>query len=163
MADLYGFDNQTIKTPLTADKATITWQGVSGEIITGAVQVSISYAQAINRRRSIGNKDAIIWSAMPSGQITIQRLLTIDSNGLFSARGWKSCDPGTITLTLGGGACDSATQTASGSTAVGATSKAAITYTATGCIVSQFNVQAEAESLTVMDNVVIEFLQLSQG
>jgi Na+/glutamate symporter len=143
MADLYGFGDQNIKTPLTADKATINWGG----IVTGAIQIAVSYAQQVNRRRTIGNKDAVIWAAMPSGQITIQRLMTTDAAGLFSSPGWKATTPGTITLSLGGG-----TAGAGGPT-----------FTATGCVVSQFSVQAEAESLTVMDNVVIEFLQLTAG
>jgi hypothetical protein len=140
MADLFGFGNQSIKTPLTADKATINWGG----IVTGAIQISVSYSQQINRRRTIGNKDAVIWAAMPSGQVTIQRLLTTDAGGLFSAPGWQACNPGTITLTLGGG-CDGG---------------GGPSLTAMGAVVSQFNVSAEAESLTVMDNVVVEFLQL---
>lgn len=141
MADLFGFSNQTIKTPLTADKATIQWGG----IVTGAIQVSVSYAQQINRRRTIGNKDAVIFASMPNGQVSMQRLLTTDSAALFSSPGWSACNPGTITLTLGG--CNAGGPT----------------FTATGCVVSQFQVQAEAESLTVMDNVVIEFLQLKAG
>lgn len=141
--DVFGFSGQTIATPLTADKARLIW----GALVTGAIQVAISYAQQVNRRRTIGNKNAVIWAAMPSGQITVQRLLTTDSSALFSAPGWQACNPGTITLELAGG-CDGG---------------AANTFTATGCIVSQFSVQAEAESLTVMDNVTIEFLQLSSG
>jgi hypothetical protein len=141
--DLYGHADQNIKTPLTADKATINWGG----IVTGAIQVSVQYAQQINRRRTIGNKDAVIYASMPQGQVTIQRLLTTDATALFSAPGWKACLPGTITLTLAGG-CDGT---------------GGPTFTARGCIVSQFSVQAEAESLTVMDNVVVEFLQLTAG
>ena len=139
MADLFGHENSAIKAPLTADKATINWGG----IITGAIQVTVAYNQQINRRRTIGNKDAVIWATMPSGQVTIQRLLTADSGALFNAPGWNACKPGEITLTLGG--CEGGGPT----------------YTARGCVVTQFQVQAEAESLTVMDNVVVEFLQLS--
>jgi hypothetical protein len=143
MADVFGFQPQNIATPLTADKASLVW----GNIVTGAVQVSINYAQQVNRRRTIGNKDAVIWASMPSGQITIQRLLTTDSSALFSSPGWNACRPGEVSLSLGGG-CNAGQ---------------AAFYVATGCIVSQFSVQAEAESLTVMDNVVIEFLQLSKS
>jgi hypothetical protein len=141
--DVFGFRGQDIAIPLTADKATLIW----GDIVTGAIQVSITYAQQVNRRRTIGNVSAVIWASMPSGQITIQRLLTTDSAGLFSAPGWQACLPGTITLQLAGG-CDRGP---------------AGSYTAWGCIVSQFSIQAEAESLTVMDNVTIEFLQLSSN
>lgn len=139
MADLFGFDYHNIATPLTADKATIQWGGV----VTGAIQISVSYAQQINRRRTIGNKDAVIFASMPNGQITIQRLLTNNASGLYASPGWSACNPGSISVSFG--SCKG-----------GGTS-----FTAVGCVVSQFQVQAEAESLTVMDNVVIEFLQLS--
>jgi hypothetical protein len=138
--DLYGFNLANLRTPLTADKATIDWGGP----VTAAIQLSVAYMQQVQRRRTIGNRDAVIWATMPQGQITIARLLTTDATSLFTAPGWKACEPGTITLNLGGG-CDGAT---------------AFSLTALHCIVSQFSLQAEAESLTVMDNVVIEFLQL---
>lgn len=143
MADLFGFGDQNIKTPLTADKATINWGG----IVTGATQVTVAYAQQVQRRRTIGNKDAVIYASMPSGQVSVQRLLTTDANALFNSPGWRACEPGTITLTLGGGCAGGGGPS----------------FTATGCVVSQFSVTAEAESLTVMDNVTIEFLQLTAG
>ena len=86
MADIFGFEDYIPGTPLTADKATIQWDK---GLVTGATQVSISYAQQVNRRRTIGNKSAIIWASLPNGQITIQRLLTTDTQGLFSAAGWR--------------------------------------------------------------------------
>jgi len=143
--DVFGFQGVTPSTPLTADKAILMW---GGGIVTGATNIAINYAQQVNRRRTIGNKSAIIWASMPSGQITMQRLLTTDTAGLFSAPGWRACQPGQIILDLAG-AC-------TGGVSAGS-------YTATGCIVSQFAIQAEAESLTVMDNVTIEFLQLSSN
>ena len=139
MADLFQFETPAARAPLTADKAPIQWGGV----IAGAIQVSITYAQQINRRRTIGNKSAAIWGSQPSGQVNIQRLLTSDAGALTSAPGWSGCNPGTVTLSLGGCAGGGPT------------------YTATSAVVSQFSVSAEAESLTVMDNVVIEFMQLS--
>jgi hypothetical protein len=145
MADIFGRNAQNLRTPLTADQCLINWGG----IITNAIQVSISYGQPVNKRRTIGNLDAVIFAGMPSGQINITQLMTTDFSGLFSSPGWQACNPGTLTLTLNGGCA--------GSTGGG------LTLTATGCIVSNFNVQAEAESLTVIDNVVIDFLQLSQS
>lgn len=138
MADLFGRDNPGIAKPVTADKCTISWGGT----ITAAIQVSIAYNQQINRRRTIGNKAAIIWATMPSGQVTIQRLLTDSAAELFGKPGWNACEPGEISLALSG--CGGGP-----------------TYQASGCVVSQYQVSAEAESLTVMDNVVIDFLQLS--
>jgi len=143
MADLFGFTSQTIKTPFTADKATIQW----GSVVTGATQVTVSYAQQVNRRRTIGNRDTVIFASQPNGNINIQRLVTNNSSQLFKSPGWSACTPGTITLTLGGCPNDGGTST----------------YTATGCVVSQFSITAEAESLSIMDNVVVEFLQLTAG
>jgi hypothetical protein len=143
MADLFGFTSQTIKTPFTADKAIIQW----GSVVTGATQVTVSYAQQVNRRRTIGNRDTVIFASQPNGNINIQRLVTNNSSQLFKSDGWSACNPGTITLTLGGCPNDKATST----------------YTATGCVVSQFSITAEAESLSIMDNVVVEFLQLTAG
>jgi hypothetical protein len=139
MADLFGYQTASIKTPVTADKCTLSWGGT----VAGAVQVSISYSQQINRRRTIGNKDTVIWASQPSGQATIQRLIT--SGGIATGEGWNPCSPATITFNLG--SCNGG----GGS------------LTAHGCVVTQYSIQAEAESLTVMDNVVIDFLQLDKG
>ena len=144
MADLFGYQTASIKQPITADKCTLQWGGV----VAAAIQLSISYTQQINRRRTIGNKDTVIWASQPSGQATIQRLITtagVDVGG----PGWNACEPATITFNLAG--CGS-----SGSTSGGA-------LRANGAVVSQYSIQAEAESLTVMDNVVIDFLQLDRG
>jgi hypothetical protein len=143
MADIYGHSDYQTQTPFTADKAILTW----GDVVTGAVQVNVTYAQQANRRRTIGNRAAVIWTTMPSGQINIQRLVTTNTSELFKGDGWTACKPGTITLALTSD-CD-----ASGK----------ITFTAKGCVVTQFSISAEAESLTVMDNVVIEFLQLDKA
>jgi len=143
MADVYGFSESQIQQPLTADKAILQWGGV----IAGAVQFSLNYNQQVNRRRTIGNRGAVIWASLPSGQIQIGRMLTTDAAQLFSAPGWKACNPGTITITLGGG-CDG---------------QSGPTFTAKGCVVTTFSLQLEAEGLTVMDNVGIEFLHLSEG
>ena len=140
MADIFGRTEQEIKVPITADKAIINWGGV----VTGALSISISYQQPVTKRRTIGNNAAVIYAGQPSGQIQIQRLLTSDINSLFSAPGWKGCEPGTLTLSLGAG-CNLGGD---------------LNFTAHGCIVTSFSVQAEAEGLTVVDSVSIDFLQL---
>jgi hypothetical protein len=137
MADLFGFAGANITSPITADKCTISFGGT----IAGATQVSIQYAQQINRRRTIGNQVSLIWGAQPQGQATIQRLVT---GGLsLGGSGWSACTPGTVTFNLGGCAGSGGSVTAS------------------GAVVSQYSISAEAESLTVMDNVVIDFMYLS--
>ena len=140
--DLFGRDQQSIQTPITADYAHINWGGQ----ITTAVNVTISYMQPITRRRTIGNQAAIIYAGQPAGTIQIQRLLTNNAGALFGLPGWSSCSPTSISLTLAG--CAGAT---------------GYSVTATGAVVSNFQVSAEAEGLTVIDNVTIEFLQLTSG
>jgi len=138
MADVFNKE-QTIKQPITADLCSIVWDG---ETVTQAMQFQLTYSQQISRRRSIGSEDAIIYGSQPQGQITIARLMC-DSSALFSSDSW-TCRPGTLTF-----------QTATCEGAGG------VTYTANGCMVSQYSVTASAEDLTVVDNVVVEFLELT--
>lgn len=137
MADLFGFTDVNPKAPVTADRCIISFNGP----IATALQVQISYQQQINRRRTIGNKEALLWGSQPQGQATIQRMIL--EGGSYGGAGWSACSPATVTFELGG--CK------------GGGGK----FTATGAVVSQFSVSAEAESLTVMDNVVIDFMQLT--
>jgi hypothetical protein len=146
MADLFQRQDSTIKTPVTADNCVITWGGN----IAAAMQVQISYQQQIQRRRTIGNQHALIYATYPVGQITIARLIADGAADIFSAEGWSVCTPGQITFAMHGG---------NGSSC----SSSGYSLTAKGCIVSQFSVQAEAEGLTVVDNITIEFLELSHG
>jgi hypothetical protein len=140
MADLFQTNSQArAVAPFTADKCTIQWGGE----IAGAMNVTVSYAQQINRRRTIGNKQAMLWASLPNGQITIGRLMATDAGSLFGAPGWNACSPGAVTLQVAG--CDGS-----------------VSYTASDAIVTQYQVSAEAEGLTVMDNVVLEFLTLSR-
>jgi len=144
--DIFGRTPGAPKIPFTADKATIDWGGP----ITTAMNVNITYSQTVQRRRTIGNKDTVIFASMPVGQITIARLLTDDATTLFASPGWNVCTgPATIKVTFRGGCSDQASA-----------STKEMTLTAIGCIVSQFSISAEAEGLTVVDQVMIDFLQL---
>jgi hypothetical protein len=146
MADLFQRQDSTIKTPVTADNCLITWDGA----IAAAMQVQISYQQQVQRRRTIGNQNAIIYATYPVGQITIARLIADGASDLFGKTGWSACTPGQLTFAMSGG--QGASCAAQG-----------YSLTAKGCVVSQFSVQAEAEGLTVVDNITIEFLELSHG
>lgn len=137
MADVFGFAQSNIQAPITADRCTVSFGGT----IAGATQVSIQYAQQINRRRTIGNQISLLWGAQPQGQATIQRLVV--AGAIAGGSGWSACSPGTVTFNLGG--C----------------SGGGASLTASGAVVSQYSLTAEAESLTVMDNVVIDFMFLS--
>ena len=140
MADIFNKKPVSIQTPITADQCNIVWDGT---VVTSATNISVSYAQSVNRRHSIGNRDTIIFASQPQGQITISRLLTTNYKQLFGTPSWNGCAGGTLTFTLAG--CNAST---------------AGTFTASGCIVTQYGAQAEAEGLTVVDSVTIEFLQL---
>jgi hypothetical protein len=146
MADLFNRQDTTIKTPVTADNCLITWGGA----IAAAMQVQISYQQQVQRRRTIGNQNAIIYATYPVGQVTIARLIADGGSDIFSATGWSACTPGQISFAMTGGK-------GSNCPANG------YTLTAKGCVVSQYSLSAEAEGLTVVDNITIEFLELVRG
>lgn len=142
MADIFGKEPLKLKTPVTADKCRIT---MDGKPVAEAMQFSLEYSQSITRRRSIGNNSAVIYGSQPMGRASMARLITVPDE---SSKGdsWNACIRGRLTFELGGG-CDSNQQTGK-------------TYTAEGCIVSAFSVSASADDLTVVDNVVIEFMEL---
>lgn len=147
--DIYGRTPLNPKIPYTADKALIDWGGP----VSSAINVTINYSQAVQRRRTVGNKNAVIYAMQPIGRISIARLLIGEEAGsLFTQPGWNACDQGTIKVTFKGGCGDSQS-----------TTQKDLTLTAIGCIVSDFTISAEAEGLTVLDNVSIEFLQLQQS
>jgi hypothetical protein len=134
MADLFGFGSN-VSNPATADKSTISWGGSTA----GVQQMSISYNQQLNKRRQVGNDGVIIWASQPGGQINIQRLVV---NGLSKSGGFSACSPTTVSFNASG---------CGGGGGV----------TANGCVVTQYTVTAEADGLTVMENVVIDFVSLS--
>lgn len=137
MADLYGFSSN-VSTPATADKSTINWNGE----LAGAVQINIAYNQQINKRRTMGNRGALVWASQPTGQITIQKLIVGAS--VTTLKGFKACEPATISFKTGfcGG-------------------QSGGSVTATGCVVSSYVVTAETDGMTVMENITIDFVSLS--
>jgi hypothetical protein len=138
MADLFGFQSDSIKTPATADRCTVSFGGA----VASAVNVSIQYNQQINRRRVVGGAMVLLWASAPQGQASIQ---TMVAGSLLkgSGSGWTACAPGVVTFNFGG--CS----TGGGS------------VTCHGAVVSSYQVTAEVEGLTVMENVVIDFVTAS--
>jgi hypothetical protein len=137
MADIYGFSSNVVS-PATADKSTISWGGS----VAGAVQISVSYNQQINKRRSMGNGAAIVWASQPTGQISIQKLVI---GGLVKGLpGFNACNPATISFNAG--AC---------------AGNFGGSVTATGCVVASYTLTAETDGMSVMENVVIDFVSLS--
>ncbi len=140
MADMFGRDPVQLKTPMTADKCDITWEN---ENVASAIQFSIEYGQQVTRRRSIGSQDAIIYGSQPQGRATMARLITSDGT-ITTGPSW-SCKTGTLKFYMSG--CEGA---------------GGGVFIANGCIVTSYNISAQAEDLTVMDNVTIEFMELEK-
>lgn len=142
MPDIFNRTPQQIKTPVTADRCTLT---IDGAIVVNASQVQISYSQQVTRRRAIGNQLAIIYGSMPLGQITVSRLIADGSTDILGSAIF-SCTGGTVSIS--GTSCDGAEQ---------------IKFTARGAIVSSYTLSVSADDLTVMDSMTIEFLELDKG
>jgi len=142
--------------PVTADQCTIIWEVASGggsAIVTAATNVSIQYQQQVTRRRTLGAANgrplAVIYPSQPQGTMQIQRLVAEGADNILNRKGFSSCDStGTITIHFRGEA------------AYGCTVKGPI-YVLSGIVVTSFGFTAEAESLTVVDNITVEFLQMS--
>jgi hypothetical protein len=140
MADLYKHQQAKAVAPFTTDKCTLNWEGA----IYSASNVNVSYTQQVQRRRTIGNKNVMLWAALPGGQITIGRMMAEDASQVYGKRGWNMCEPGNITLETKG--C-----------------RGSVKFTAKDCLVVNYQVTLETEGLTVLDNLTIEFLELARG
>lgn len=143
MADIFNKKDIALKQPITADYCTIS--GLGGDE-SYATNVQIAYQQSITRRRTIGGQSqfAVVYGALPQGQITMSRL-AVDSSlsSVGSGACWDVCTPGDISINLKSN-CGQGSQT----------------FRCSGCIVTGYSVSLEADSLTVMDNVTIEFMQM---
>ena len=146
MADLFGKTAPEPTQPITADTCKIFWDGADKQVAT-AINFSLEYSQGVTRRRSIGNKSAIIYGGQPQGRATIGRLVTLEGDLPWNSDSWKACKGGFLIFELGGN-CQGG--------------KSGAKFKATQCIVSSFSLQANAEDLTVADNVVIDFMELTR-
>lgn len=147
MPDIFNKPDYTMKNPFTADACVVR---IDGKDASYAVNVQVQYNQSITRRRTIGGEQhtAVIYGSLPNGQISIQRLGIKDAASIIGGDTFKGCGQGgTVTIELGGN-CPEA---------------GSLTYTCTGCIASSYGLSIEAEGLTVMDNVTIDFIQMKQG
>ena len=141
MADVFGRNQQNIQAPITADRGIIDW---GGGMVTSCTNISIGVAVPVQMRHTIGNQQSVIYAGQPSGTITINELLAENAGDLFGRPGWNVCQPTSITVSF-----------ASCSAGEG------ISLRADGCVVTQYSLRAEAEGLTVLDAVTIQFLQLT--
>ncbi len=158
--------------PITADMCTILWGADNAptvaRVVTGATNINISYQQQVVRRRTLatagGSPLAVIYPTQPMGSVQIQRLFadlsqqlgggetgyeTSSVHDIFDLPGWNICK-GTAELAV----------TFDGASAYPDCATKAPGYRMTGAVVTGYNISAEAEGLTVVDNVSIEFLQM---
>lgn len=140
--DIFQFGKQDIKAPYTADRAILKWDNKE---INAAINVQISYQQQINRRRVIGNKWSVRWGTQPQGQLTCQRILVEGDADIYKGDIWNQCKVSEQMLEVTLNNCEK---------------QQGPTFKCSGPIVTQLQVTVEAESLTCLDNVVIEFMQL---
>lgn len=166
--DLYGRRMVRAVKPITADMCTIVFtadnatSSANSQIIAGATNISISYQQQVMRRRTLGSAGgaplAVIYPTQPMGTLTMSRLFakyheadpnlnTIES--LFSFPGWDICQ-GTASITI----------TFNGESAFANCTEKYGGFKLSGATVTGYSLSAEAEGLTVLDNVNIEFLQM---
>jgi hypothetical protein len=146
MADIFNKPDYTMENPFTADACIVS---IDGNPASYAVNVQVQYMQQVTRRRTIGGRNtAVIYGSMPNGQIQIQRLAIPAAMAVIgSSDTFKGCGQGgKVDITL------------AGNCGAGGT-----TFTCKGCIVSSYGLTIEAEGLTVMDNITIDFIQMSKG
>ena len=152
MADIFGRKTTIPKKPITADMCTIVW---GGKAVASATNITLVYQQQIIRRRTLGgngNPVAVIHPTQPFGSISIQRLICETTEDIFSLPGWNICR-GAADLNI----------SFNGATAYEGCTTTGGYYLVTGAMVTGYSLSAEAEGLTVADNVQIEFLQLNAG
>ncbi len=153
MADIFKRQPIELRKPITADMCLIEW----GTHVSTATNLTMTYQQPVTRRRTLGvngKNVAVIFPGQPVGRISIQRLFAEKPNGetsIFDRDGWHPCRPTTIRVTF------------TGEAAVDGCSVTGGIYTAIGCVATSYSLSAEAEGLTVVDNIEIEFLQLEQS
>ena len=159
-SDIYGRKMIIPIKPITADMCTIVGgteaatTGVGEEILTGATSINISYQQAVVRRRTLGSRNgqpiAVIYPTQPMGTLTMQRLFAETPAAIFSRPGWNIC-AGTAYLDV----------RFNGDSAYADCNVKYGGFHITGATVTGYRVSAEAEGLTIVDDISIEFLQMT--
>lgn len=139
MAELFGREQHEIKGPITGDKVQIS---IGDQLVADAFQFQLNYNRPIQRRYALGSNTAIIYGGNPMGTISIARLVTGSAKDLLSSVLFE-CLGGDITFS--GKDCN----------------EGEINFTARGCVVSGYSLSASSDDLTVMDNISIEFLELT--
>ena len=153
--DIFNKPHYATKRPITADMIQLQWytSGGTAVSIVQANNFQAQYQQQVQRRYTLNSAQnvATIYPSRPTGSITIGRLMCDGEQNIFTLGGFDVCnEPGVISW----GAVGDVSSTGGCNTSMGGT------YTARGCWVTSYGFQADADSLVVLDNVTIEFLQL---
>ena len=149
MSDIFHRNALNIVKPITADMVMIHWD--TG-IVTQATNFSMHYQQPINKRWTLGNgvgNTVVIYPGRPQGSIQIARLKTATEDEVFQNAGWDPCG-GAATLYIdlnGAAALENCTVTGG-------------EYVVRGAFVTSYSISGEADGLTLVDNINIEFMQL---
>lgn len=143
------------KQPLTADRVKLVFSGGNGTVYAAlTVQAQIQYP--VSRRRTLGTNANVVQSftivGQPAGKLTIARMFgpAAKSADLFATDPFDPCaENSTITMLF-------SNQT----TLSNCASTVNDVYKFHGAIVSAYEITANAEELTVLDNIVVDFSQM---
>ncbi len=148
MSDIFKRKILDLKKPITADMVLIEWEG----LVAQATNMSLQYNQPINRRWTLGTNGkntCVIYPGRPMGSLQIQRLFADKNENIFGKAGWDVCgDLANIHILLDGSSALENCNVSGGE------------YILRGALVSSYGLSAEAEGLTLIDNINIEFMQL---
>ena len=142
--------------PLTADRVKLVFSGYSTVYAALTVQAQVQYP--VSRRRTLGTDGNMVQSftivGQPAGKLTIARMFGPEAKSaeLFATHPFNPCAPkGESFVTM-----SFSNQT----TMSNCPSSVNDIYTFHGAIVSAYEITANAEELTVLDNIVVDFSQM---
>ena len=143
--------------PLTADRVKLVFSGNAGTVYAAlTVQAQVQYP--VSRRRTLGTDANVVQSftivGQPAGKLTIARMFGPEakSRDLFASHPFNPCAPkGESIVTM-----SFTNQTTMSNCATNVTE----IYKFHGAIVSAYEITANAEELTVLDNIVVDFSQM---
>lgn len=148
MSDIFKRKALDLKKPITADMVLIEWEG----LLAQATNISLQYNQPVQRRWTLGTNGkntCVIYPGRPIGSFQIQRLYADQNENIFTKPGWDPCgELATIHITLDGSSALDNCNVKGGS------------FVLRGAIATSFGLTAEAEGLTIADNINVEFMQL---
>lgn len=152
--DIYGKPQFSLNHPITADQIYIQWEGTDGGFhdLFQATNVQLQYQQQVTRRYTLSSaqNQAAIIPGRPIGTLTMGRLFVSNQQDIFATlKGWNVClDPAIIHVNLSGANASDC-------------KKSNGAYKLSGAYVTSYSFQGNADDLQIIDNITVEFLQLS--